>query len=585
MSKPVALLQEYLIKNNYDAFLVPTNDEYLSEYVAPYAERLKWVSRFSGSSGISVIQKEKAAIFTDGRYTLQISEEVDSSLFSIHSNKDFYEWISQNIIDKSKLLIDPWLFSKKTFSRIENLIKVSGAKICLCKKNPIDIIWEDQPKKPSSKSFLHDIIFSGKNYYDKIKDIQKELIKQECDYFIVSSLDSIAWILNLRGSDIEHTPLNFAYLVIKAHGNASLYSNLIKFDNSIISNFIPYVNIISQDELEKDISQIPKSCIVGLDEEKTPYWFVSKLNHNDIKIKLINDPCYYSKSIKNETELNGAINSNIRDGVSVTKFLFWLKKEVDIYNTDEINAADKLFELRKRNKNFFSLSFKTISAIGAHSALPHYRVTNQNKYNFSENEIYLFDSGAQYFDGTTDITRTVILGKPNEEHKDRYTRVLKGHIALAKLEFTEKTRGSEIDYVARQSLKEINCDYDHGTGHGIGSFLCVHEGPQRISKPSNNKDAHLKPGMILSNEPGYYKAGEYGIRIENLIIVKKMREKLYFETISIAPLDRDLIDENLINDIEKKWINDYHKKVYLTLSNYLNLNEKKWLKEITQPII
>ena len=585
MSENVCLLQKYLKKNSWDAFMVPRTDEYLSEYVAPYAERLKWISGFSGSAGIAVILQEKAAIFTDGRYELQIAEQVNDKFFSIHNIKDFDTWIVEHFSYGFTLAIDSWLFSRKMIENIKIKLKGQKIKIHYVDKTPIDLLWTKQPKKPFSKVFLHELRYAGENSHDKIIKIKNNLEKQKCDYFFITALDSIAWILNLRGSDIEYTPLNLAYLMISTNSKAILYSDLKKFDSSVKSHLSSNVDFVGYELMKKKISKISKSSIVGIDENKTPYWFINQLNKINIKLKIINDPCYIYKAIKNPIELNGARKANIRDGVSVTKFLYWLKKEIVIENISEYSALEKLYELRKNNKFFFSLSFHTISAIGAHAALPHYRVTKNNNAQFSKNNIYLVDSGAQYLDGTTDITRTIILGESSDEQKDRFTRVLKGHIALAVAKFDKNTRGSEIDYIARKSLQEINCDYNHGTGHGIGSFLGVHEGPQRIYKSKKHKDAYLEPGMILSNEPGFYKTNEYGIRIENLvIIVKDKNNKLTFETISWAPIDRDLILVNQLNYLEKKWIDEYHNKVYANIARYLTIKEKGWLKKVTQPL-
>ena len=584
MTKKVSRIQKYLKKNNLDAFLVPRTDEYLSEYVASYAERLKWISSFSGSAGMVVILRNKAAIFVDGRYTLQVAKQVNKKIFSIHNIKNFYEWLKNQLPNNSTIAIDSWLFSKKTIDTMKK--QFTGKKINLhfVKKNPIDLLWSNQPKKVTSKAFLHNIKFTGQTMEKKIQKIKKELIKKKCDYYIVSSLDSIAWILNLRGSDIKYTPLNFAYLILSCRKKSILYIDLKKINKSVKKKLSKQVNISNNNKILKDIQNIDSNKIVGFDENKTPYWFINQLKIRNIKYKIIEDPCYLSKAIKNKTEINGAKKANIRDGVSITKFLYWLKNQITFKKINEISAAKKLLNIRKKNELFFSPSFETISAFGAHAALPHYMVSKKSNVSLSKNNIYLVDSGGQYFDGTTDITRTVILGKANNKQKELFTRVLKGHIALATVTFNSKTRGSKIDYIARKSLKEINCDYDHGTGHGIGSFLGVHEGPQRIFKSKNANDVYLQPGMILSNEPGYYKINEFGIRIENLILVKKQNNNICFETISWAPIDKDLILGKLLNDFEKNWLNNYHQTVYKKISNYLTYKEKKWLKTITQQI-
>ena len=323
-----------------------------------------------------------------------------------------------------------------------------------------------------------------------------------------------------------------------------------------------------------------------MDEEITSFHFKNILKNKDHIIQHLENPCLYPKAIKNDLEIEGARSANLRDGVSVTKFLFWLKNTMIVEETNEIKAANHLFNLRKNNHLFFSPSFDTISAFGSNAALPHYRVSNKTNLFFKTNSIYLVDSGVQYKDGTTDITRTIIIGDPTNEQKNMYTRVLKGHIAIAEVIFEVGTRGSTLDLLARKSLQEVNCDYAHGTGHGIGSFLNVHEGPQRIAKSKNQSDGIIKPGMILSNEPGYYKNNEYGIRIENIIICKTNKKNyLYFETISLAPIDKDLIEINLLNNKEIEWLNSYHKKVYEKISPQLSRKEELWLKFVTSPIL
>ena len=345
------------------------------------------------------------------------------------------------------------------------------------------------------------------------------------------------------------------------------------------------LNIFSLLDIKNIFSEINAKEVVGLDFSHTTYYFLDLLEKNKIKYKEIINPCILSKAIKNKTEQKGALDANLRDGVSITRFIYWLKNEMDINSTDELIASNHLESLRVKNKFFHSLSFDTISAFGKNAALPHYRVDKSSNTKFKLDNIYLVDSGAQYYDGTTDITRTIILGNPNEEQKDRFTRVLKGHIALSSHVFKKGTKGNEIDYLARESLKEIDCDYDHGTGHGIGSFLSVHEAPQRIAKNSMFDSVELKPGMILSNEPGYYKLGEYGIRIENLILIKeKTNGTLYFENLSWCPIDMNLVKKDLLSKKEIEWLNSYHLNVFTKLKSYMNNKEKSWLKFVTKEI-
>ena len=575
-------IQTFLKKNNINLFIINRSDEFLNENIAPYAERLKWISNFSGSAGRAFIFQNKAILFIDGRYKLQAREEVNKD-FQIKSLLNYWDFFHKFLRKNKVIGLDPSLHSITEISKIIAESKKLKIKINFFKKNPIDFFWNNQPISPKKKIFIHEEKFCGKSITKKIYNFQLVLKKELIDYYLITSLDSIAWLLNIRGNDILYSPLTFCYLLVPKVGRPILFTNLTKIRN--IRNYLKKnINYYSFKHFEKFISKIDKSKIIGLDFDKINYTF--QILFDDIKIKTKNlfDPCVYPKAQKNLIEINGAKKANIRDGISITKFLFWLKNNNHFNKTDEIKAFNYLYNLRKKNNLFYSLSFETISAVNNNAALPHYRTTEKTNQYFKKNSIYLVDSGAQYFDGTTDITRTIILGRANKEQKDRYTRVLKGHIALANAIFKENINTSKLDKLARKSLNEIKCDYDHGTGHGVGSFLNVHEGPQRITKFFNNSP--LKIGMILSNEPGFYKDKKYGIRTENLIIVcKKNNSKIGFETISFAPFDIDLIEIKMLNNQELNWINNYHSKVYKLISSKLNNKEKQWLKKVTKPLI
>ena len=582
--KNLILIKKWMKINKINFLLVNRTDEFLNEYIASYAERLKWISNFSGSAGRAIITQKKSYLFVDGRYTLQAKKEVNKKYFEILSLENFWLWLQKKIKKDFILSIDPKLLNNYEFEKIEKIINLRKAKISFLEKNPIDIFWLNQPFYPKSRAFLHDEKFSGKSLEKKLHIIQMNLKKNSIDFYILSSLDSIAWLLNIRGDDIPYTPLLLSYAIIPKKGNIDFFVEHKKIVN-IKKSLLKKVNFHKIDNLDSYINKINKNSIIGMDKFKTNYQFNRICKKNKLKILYLLDPCTYPKAEKNKTEIIGAKNANIRDGITITKFLYWLKNKVDSSKMDEISAANFLYNLRKKNKYFFSSSFDTISAIGKNSALPHYRVNINSNLKFKKNEIYLFDSGGQYYDGTTDITRTVILGRPNNEQKDRFTRVLKGHIALCSAEFGPNIKGSSLDYLARKSLLEIGCDYEHGTGHGIGSFLSVHEGPQKISKFTVPSEGYLKEGMILSNEPGFYKKNKYGIRIENLIYIKKKtNNNFYFETISFAPIDVDLIEIKLLNEKEKKWINKYHQKVYNIVGKHLNNLELRWLEKVTKPL-
>ena len=577
-------IKKWLQNNNIDAFILVRTDEFLSEYIAPYAERLNWISNFSGSAGKAVIMQTTATIFVDGRYTIQANEEVDLNNFSIEHLNDFHKWLKDNLKKNSTIGLDPNFHSKKDVETIKKIVVEIKAEIKFLDNNPIDILWVNQPARPYSKAFQHDLQYSGKSIENKISQIQSILQSNQCDYYLLSSLDSIAWLLNLRGNDILYTPLNLAYALITPNKKIELFINEEKIKD-IKNNLYKFSNFYSLKSIKNFIKNLPLNLTFGIDKIRTPFIFEKICRENSLKIKYFEDPCLYPKSQKNSVELQGARNANIRDGVSITKFLYWLKNKMVINKTDEIKAAKKLFSLRKKNNLFYSSSFETISAIDQHAALPHYRITRKSNLTFKKDSIYLVDSGAQYLDGTTDITRTVILGIPTKEQKDRFTRVLKGHIAIATCNFKKGTKGSFLDPLARKHLQEIGCDYDHGTGHGIGSFLSVHEGPQRIAKFQGLSDSEIMQGMILSNEPGFYKKNEYGIRTENLMITKRESQTLLnFETISWAPFDVELIETSLLESKEIEWINWYHQETFNKLADKLNNIEKSWLSEVIQPI-
>ena len=581
----VKKIQKWMQENNKDVFIINRTDEFLSEYIAPYAERLKWVSNFSGSAGRVIIEKDKSYIFIDGRYTNQANKEVDINFFEIKHLQDYWTHLQQYKDEDRIISLDPLLHSVKEVEKIQNLFTNTKVILNFLEKNPIDLFWNDQPAYPNSMGFVHEDKYAGESSLSKINKIQEIIQSTFIDFYLLSSLDSIAWLLNLRGDDIKYTPLLCCHIVIPHQGKIELFIERSKIDH-LKNDLSHLINFHSFEELDKYLLSIDIKKTIGMDEGSTSYHFKNICRNVGLITNHLENPCLYPKAIKNNIELKGARKANLRDGVSITKFLYWLKNKMIVKETNEIKAADYLLNLRKQNDLFYSLSFETISAFAFHAAMPHYSVTKETNLTFDVNFIYLVDSGGQYRDGTTDITRTIIIGAPIKEQMDRYTRVLKGHIAISKVKFLSGTKGSEIDPIARKSLQEINCDYDHGTGHGIGSFLSVHEGPQRIAKSQNQSDGIIQEGMILSNEPGYYKKGEYGIRIENLLVCCSHKiNSLYFETISWAPFDRDLIDISLLNEEEIKWINDYHNNVYVKISPNLNIEEKHWLKSVTSPLV
>ena len=586
LSSALIKLQTKLKENKIDIFIINRSDEFLNEYISPYAERLKFITNFSGSAGKAIILQNEAYLYVDGRYTFQAENQINKKEIKPKHLKSFWEDLKKYIKNQNfNIAVDPKLHSIKEVHKIQKLIINSSSTINFLESNIVDSIWINKPNIEYSSIFDHPLKFAGSDRTQKLNDCTKYLKNKYIDYFLVTGLDNIAWLLNIRADDILHTPLVFSYLLISKKEKHSLYIKQENINKKLKIELEKSINIYSINNIDNIFSSLKNDEIVGLDFSSTSYFFLNILEKNNLKYKDITNPIILSKSIKNKTEQNGAFNANLRDGVSITRFIYWLKNEMDIESTTEMSASNYLKNLRIKNDLFHSLSFDTISAFGKNAALPHYRVDKLSNTKFKKNDIYLVDSGAQYYDGTTDITRTIILDQPSEEQKDRFTRVLKGHIALSSHVFKRGTKGTEIDYLARESLNEIGCDYDHGTGHGIGSFLSVHEAPQRIAKKSMFDSVELIPGMILSNEPGYYKINEYGIRIENLIIVKeKSDDLLYFENLSWCPIDRDLIEKDLLSKQEINWLNKYHSNVFIKLNNFLNDKEKEWLKLVTEPI-
>jgi len=578
-------IQQKLKDKEIDSYIINRTDEFLNEYIPPDAERLYWATNFSGSAGRAIISQKTSMLFVDGRYTFQANEQIDKNIISLKHWNDYSKELNKVFQRKKCIGLDPTLHSIEEVIKIIELAKKNETRMRFTSPNLIDELWQDKPQRQYSTIFDHPVNYAGIDALDKVNQFVRELKENKLDGYFLSSLDSIAWLLNIRADDILHTPLAFSYLFISVEGKPILYLSIEKLTNDLKNRLSNFLVLKPIDEIENVFKNLTTKLKIGFDYKNTSYFFYQlALNNNLIPANLQN-PCLIPKATKNKTELEGSRKAHLRDGVSMTKFLYWLKNHQSIEEENEISVANKLLSFRQPNELFHSISFDTISAIGKNAALPHYRADKNNPVSLKNNSIYLSDSGGQYYDGTTDITRTIILGTPNKEQIDRFTRVLKGHINLSSHTFQKGTKGNDIDYLARKSLQEINCDYDHGTGHGIGSFLSVHEAPQRISKKSMFPSVELLPGMILSNEPGYYKEGEYGIRIENIIVVKEDKEnQLTFENITWAPIDRELINSDMLSKKELNWLNDYHSKVFEKIAGFLTLEEKNWLQKVTKPL-
>ena len=579
-------LQNLLKEKDIDIFVINRSDEYLNEYISPNAERLNFITNFSGSAGRAIITPTDAFLYVDGRYTFQANTQINTKEIQVKHLNSFWTDLEKILLEEEyKIALDPTLHSIIEIEKVVKMLENSKSQLQLIDKNFVDLIWENQPKTQYTDIFDHPTSFAGQSRIEKLDILKKFLDQNEIDHYFVSGLDNIAWLLNLRADDIKYTPLLYSYLLISKNNKHSLYVKESSMPEILKKEIQTLININNIENIGSIFNNINSSESIGLDFNSTTFYFLDLLRKQKINTKNLANPCILLKAIKNETELDGAKKAHIRDGVSITKYIYWMKNIMDPKSNDEISVAQHLESLRRKNELYHSLSFDTISAIDKNAALPHYRVTEEGKSSFSDNNIYLVDSGGQYFDGTTDITRTIILGEATTEQKDRFTRVLKGHIALSNHIFDKGTKGTDIDYLARKSLQEINLDYDHGTGHGIGSFLSVHEAPQRIAKKSMFDSVELLPGMILSNEPGYYKENEYGIRTENLVVIKENNDKkLYFENISWCPIDLDLIESSMLDQIEIHWLNKYHRKVYETLHTHLDNQERDWLKKVTAEV-
>ena len=559
-------LKKLIIELKLDGYLVPKNDEFFGEYVPESKDNLKFISDFTGSSGFALILKKKNYLFVDGRYTLQAKNQSGKKFNIITIPKKF----PRDIVKNKNLSIgfDPKLHTQVILSR---LFKKSNCKLLPINENLINNLKKKEKLNKVNKFFLLKNKSVGQDSNSKVIKLLNILKKKGIDYQFVSASENIAWLLNIRGSDSKYSPIPNGYLILDRKKNISLFCDLRKIDNKFKKK-LKHIKILNVKDIEHHLKKIKNKKIL-IDQNTCSIFFTNIIIKNN---KLINrmDPIYNLKSIKNKTEIKNMIKAHIFDGVALTKFLFWIKKNYKKNKITEINAQDKLLQFRKINKDFKSLSFPSISGAGPNGAIIHYKANTKTNRILDKGDIYLIDSGGQYNFGTTDVTRTLSLGSNNRRIKNIFTRVLKGHIAVANYNLKKNTAGSEIDKVARKYLNEINLDYPHGTGHGVGCYLNVHEGPQAISK---NNNVILKEGMILSNEPGYYEKNKFGVRIENLIRVKKIKNVNKFEDLTLVPIEKLLINEKLLSRTEINWLNSYHKKVYLNLKNFMNKVELKEL--------
>ncbi len=585
----VARLREALKREKLDGLVVPRADRQQNEYLPASEERLSWLTGFTGSAGAAVVLSDRAAVFVDGRYTVQAASQVDAAVFSIEHLVEVppAEWLKQNLKGGERIGYDPWLQTAEGAEKLRRACTDAGAELLAVKDNPINVLWSDRPKPPHGTLTLRDIKYAGESTAEKLARIRTEIEKARVDALLVSDPQNVAWAFNIRGSDIAHTPLALAFALIPREGKARLYIHPAKLTNAVRAPLAAIAEIRTDDDLERDLSRLANQA-VRLDQASAADALGRIIEQSGGKAARGADPITQMKAIKNATEIEGARAAQLRDGAAVARFLAWVDREAPKGKLTEIDAVKALESFRCDTGLLKDVSFPTIAGSGPNGAIVHYHVTRETNRQIGQNELFLIDSGAQYEDGTTDITRTVAIGQPSEEMRDRFTRVLKGHIAIATAIFPENTSGAQLDTLARTALWQAGLDFDHGTGHGVGSYLSVHEGPARISKLGT---VALRRGMILSNEPGYYKTAAYGIRIENLVLVIAEPEPVgaerplnAFETLTFAPIDRRLIEGAMLTDKERHWLDSYHERVRLTLSPLVDAETRDWLNDAARPL-
>jgi Xaa-Pro aminopeptidase len=588
----VAALRAELKRQDLAGFLVPRADEHQGEYVPPHAERLAWVSGFTGSAGLAVILADAAAIFVDGRYTLQVRDQVPGELFEYHhvTQSPPIEWLAHRLRPGDRLGYDPWLHTVESVERLRAAAARAGAELAACVTNPLDAVWQEQPPRPLAPIVPHDLAYAGRASADKRREVAGTLAERRADAAVLTAPDSIAWLLNVRGGDVRYTPLPLAFAVLDRDATVELFVDARKLGPGLAEHLGPEVRVAPPADLGPALDRLGAARRrVQLDAGGAAAWILDRLTAAGAEVVRGPDPCALPKACKNPVELDGARAAHRRDGAALCRFFAWLADAAPRGGLTEVGAAERLDAFRAEQALFREPSFPTISGAGPNGAIVHYRATPATDRPLGPGMLYLVDSGGQYLDGTTDVTRTVAIGPPTAEQRDRFTRVLRGHIALALTRFPVGTTGPELDAFARRALWEAGLDYDHGTGHGVGSYLGVHEGPQRISRVGST--VALKPGMLISNEPGYYKSGAYGIRIESLVAVTPpVRppdgevELCGFETLTLAPIDLALVEPGALSGEERAWLDAYHARVRATLTPMVDPATAAWLARATRPV-
>jgi Xaa-Pro aminopeptidase len=570
-------LRNILNQQNCDGYLIPKNDEYFGEYVPKNKDRLKFISGFTGSAGLALILKNKSYLFVDGRYTLQAKAEINKNFEICEIPKIKPHYILKNLNKKITLGFDPKLFTSST---LKNIISNSLIKPKPINNNLIDIIWKNKKKINNNKFYILEEKYHGENYLNKISKVCKFLKLKDIHYLLTTATENISWLLNIRGSDALYSPLTNGKILFNKNGKIIFFTNIKKITPQIKKAFKKKVIFVKEELFVNYLRKIKNSKI--LIDRKTCSFYYEKNIHSSNKLIDIEDPIYLLKAIKNKTEISNTKIAHLFDGIALTKFIFWLKNNYKKTKITEISAQNKLENYKKQNKGYLYPSFSTITGFAANGAIVHYRSSHKTNKTIKGNNLFLLDSGSQYFYGTTDVTRTIAIGKISNFKKKIYSNVLKGHIGVALYKINKSTLGKHIDRIARAPLLKLSHNYSHGTGHGVGYFLNVHEGPQGLSPFNNHK---ILPGMILSNEPGFYKENDFGIRIENLIYCEKINgNHSKFVNLTMVPIDKDCINKKLLNKNEINWINNYHQKIFYILRPFMNNTELKLLTEACSAI-
>ncbi len=586
----LSAFREELARRNLSGFVVPRADQQQNEYVPPSEERLAWLTGFTGSAGQAMVLPQAAAVFVDGRYTLQAAKQVDRKAWSIEPLADPppESWLTSHLKAGDRLGFDPWLHTSAAAERLAAACVRAGAELVAVDSNPLDAVWTERPAPPLGPVTVHGSQFSGEAEAEKLERIRKEIAKLGAEALVLSDSHAVAWTFNIRGADVSHTPLPLSYALVPRDGRPTVFIDHRKLSNSARDHLERSADVQEPDALAPKLTELAqRGATIALDSATAADALSRLISSAGGKPLRGSDPVSLLKAVKNSTEIEGTRNAHRRDAIALARFLAWIDREAPSGALTEIDTVEALESFRRETGALKDVSFPTIAGTGPNGAIVHYRVTRKSNRRISPGDLLLIDSGAQYEDGTTDVTRTIAIGQPSAEMQDRFTRVLRGHIAIARAVFPDGTTGAQLDSLARQYLWQAGIDFEHGTGHGVGSYLSVHEGPARISKLGTTP---LKRGMILSNEPGYYKTDAFGIRIENLELVVGIdivgAEKPVnaFETLTLAPIDRRLIDLNMLSGDELSWLNEYHERVRHAVRPHVDEAVKVWLDAATEPL-